>query len=647
MLASKTGKSLLSLDVQDSVKYTVLLLMKPNRLVVTLQGDGIRSNIDQLPSLKLPPESGISNIKVERPRAGVTRISFGLAYLPSTLESHVDAAPYGMQHLVVAWPQPGGAEASAVKGAPGPQAVNVAKAPVVLQPAPAAVAQATEHAAPAVAAAGAAPIRPAPASAVKAQAAGHADTAVQPAAAHPEGIPESTIKAGVAAVASEKSPDAGAPDLEAGQSAPPDNSDMMSIYRDAEIHDSTFAAARAAFEAAKEKAPQGFARLLPAVGLSANSSFNRNNIVYNPCVPSSGLPCGQENYNTNGYTFSFTQPIFQMQDFIQWGEDELQVAAAQSQFFAAKQELIMKCTQKYFDVLLAQSNLDLVRAQRRSARGQLEQAKLKLEIGAAMAADIEEAQAKLDTISSQEISAASDLEIKRRALEVLTGKEPGTLSMLGSNFTPLAPKPLDIEKWVEAAKTNNYQVLMQQALEEVAEREIDKNKAGNYPTMNLVASVGRNASGANAFTTSASEVTSNSLGVQFNMPLYQGGEVSSKVREAVANREKAREDLESARRSASLDARQSYFAVTDGMAQIKALEQALASSKSLLEATRGGAEIGVYSTVDVLSAEQRYYAARHELYQARYKYLISGLKLKAVTGSLNDADIEEINRAMH
>ncbi len=246
-------------------------------------------------------------------------------------------------------------------------------------------------------------------------------------------------------------------------------------------------------------------------------------------------------------------------------------------------------------------------------------------------------------MTSQEIAALNDLEVKRRALEVLIGRYPDALKPLAGKLPLDPPEPNDMDKWVDSADAQNPQLLAQRANYEVAKQQVEVNRAGHLPTLDLVASRSKN-SNATFGTTAIGQTTTDSVGLQLNIPLFQGGYVSSKLREAAANYEKAKQDLEFAKRSVDLQARQSYLGVTSGIAQVKALEQSVVSNQSALESTQLGQEVGVRTSVDVLNARQQLYTAKRDLSQARYNFVMSRLKLKAAVGSLTEEDIALINQ---
>ena len=418
--------------------------------------------------------------------------------------------------------------------------------------------------------------------------------------------------------------------------------DLLQVYRDAIEYDAQYASARAARDAGQEKLPQGRAGLLPVISASANTTWNE--VDFQRRTP--GAPSVDAQYNTNGYQLTLTQPIFRWQNFVQYDQSKLQVTLTEAQFVQARQDLILRVAQAYFDVLLAQDSLNLAQAQKKAIGEQLEAAKRNFEVGTSTIVDTHEAQARFDLISAQEIAAQNDLEIKRQALNQVIGKAPERLNALRPQVQLQRPQPDDIAKWAESAETGSPLVAVQQAAFEIAEKEIGRQRAGHYPTLDLVATRGRSSATGGIAVGAAlpgSDTHSSTIGLQLTVPLFAGGAVMSKEREAVALREKARADLDNTRRSAVLGARQAYLGVTSGMAQVRAFEQALVSNQSALDSNKLGYEVGVRINIDVLNAQQQLFSTRRDLAKARYDTLIAQLRLKAAAGSLGEEDVQAIN----
>lgn len=417
--------------------------------------------------------------------------------------------------------------------------------------------------------------------------------------------------------------------------------DLLQVYRDAAGFDAQYAAARAARDAGLEKLPQGRAGLLPTIGLSANTTWNdiESTSRTSPPVTRSA------EYNSNGWSVSLSQPLFRWQNWVGYKQAELAAMLAEMQFAQASQDLILRVSQAYFDVLLAQETLATAQAQKIAFAEQLEAAKRNFEVGTATITDTHEAQAKHDLAVATEIAAENDLAVKRQTLRMLTGKETDALKGLKPGVQIGAPQPADIGQWVSSAETGNIGVQIAQTNLDVSGREIEKQRAGHYPTLDLVATHGRSAAGASLSTTTGagSDGKSSTIGLQLAVPLFAGGAVSSKEREAAALNEKARADLDFARRQASLGAKQAYLGVNAGLAQVRALEAGVASSQLAVESNKLGYEVGVRINIDVLNAQSQLFDTKQKLAKARLDTLIAQLKLKSAAGTLAEPDLAAIN----
>ena len=412
--------------------------------------------------------------------------------------------------------------------------------------------------------------------------------------------------------------------------------DLMQVYRDAQESDQLFAVARGSLDAGREKSPQGLSGLLPSLSLSGNTIWNDNDteLRSNPSVNSS------KQYNTHGYQLSLSQPLFRWQNWVAYDQSKMQVVQAEANFVQARQDLILRVAQAYFDVLYAAENLTAVRANKSAITQQLELAKKSFEVGTSTITDTHEAQARYDLAVAQEIAAESDLEVKRRALQAILGKESGALAALRKNAELSPPQPNDMNQWVAAAEKDSINVQVQQAAADIAAREVDRQRAGHYPTVDLVANYGSSKSYS---TGGIADTEYKTVGVQINIPLFQGGLVVSKQREAAANRMAAQAALENARRSSALAARQYYLGVANGLAQVRALQAALVSSQSALESNKLGYEVGVRINIDVLNAENQVYVTKRDLVKATFDTLMAQLRLKAATGALGEEDVAQIN----
>lgn len=400
-----------------------------------------------------------------------------------------------------------------------------------------------------------------------------------------------------------------------------------------------YAGARAAWAAAQEKLPQGRAGLLPSASVSASTQYNDRDIRFR----SPGVPAAVGQFNSNALTLSLTQPLYRPQNLTQYEQAKTQLTLADAQFSAAAQDLMLRVAQAYFDVLLALDNVAFAAAQKAAIAEQLAQAKRNFEVGTATITDQHDAQARYDLTASQEIAAQNDLEIKRRALEQLIGKPAPVLALLGKDLPLSMPEPPSMEAWVAEANASNLQIQASEAGLAFASQEVTRNRGGHLPTLDAFASYSDTGSGAGLQGGPGLDTTTKVIGVQLAVPIYQGGLINSRIREALANEDKARQDLENARRSAVLATRQAFLGVSNGVAQVKALQAALVSSQSSLDSTRLGMEVGVRTQVDVLNAQQQFFSTRRDLAQATYNYILSLLKLKSAVGRLTEDDLAKVN----
>jgi outer membrane protein len=427
--------------------------------------------------------------------------------------------------------------------------------------------------------------------------------------------------------------------------------DLLQVYQQALANDATYASARAAAAAGRERITQGRAGLLPTVGVTGN--VTRNNNDFSPF--NEGQPIRDANGNITGtvgsggpnltardITVQLAQPVFRWDRWQTYQQSKLQQAISEAQFAQAQQDLITRVAQAYFDVLAAQDTLASTRAQKEAVTEQLASAKRNFEVGTQTITDTHEAQAAYDLVISQEIAAVNDLETKKTALQAIIGTPPSALATLRPGVNLTAPQPVNVDQWVSAAENQNYAVSVAQLQLESAKRDISKNRAGHYPTLDLVAtSQHRNVNG--EFAGQSGRTTNNAIGIAYTIPIFSGFAVTSRVRESIALEDKARNDLEANRRNAALLARQSFLGVNSGLAQVKALEAAEVSSNSALESNKLGYQVGVRINIDVLNAQRQLYQTRTDLAKARYNTILAGLKLKAASGSLREEDLLPIN----
>ncbi len=414
-------------------------------------------------------------------------------------------------------------------------------------------------------------------------------------------------------------------------------SDLIDIYRDAQEHDAEYAAARAAHMAAQEKLPQGRAGLLPTLTLSG---VRRRQLI--------NTNRGSEvTIDNTSLVITAIQPLFRMENFVAYQQSKIQVMQADAQFIIAAQDLILRVAQAYFDVLIALFNVGVEEDQKKAIAQQLKQAKGSFEAGTSTIVDTYEAQARFDLTVSRLIIARNALEVNKRKLLKITGRFPDNLARLRESDLDLFDlKYASMEDWLTVAEQNSLTIRVQQAVYEIAKKEVERARAGHYPTLDLVALYSDQEGVGGAITGQGIDLTSKEIGIQLNVPIFSGFAVQSRVREALANQERVFEDMKNTRRNTALQVSQQYLNATNGTALVRALRQAVISSKSQFESTKLGQEVGVRIEVDVLNAQGLHSIARRDLARAYYNFFMSRLRLKAEAGELDEEGLRQINEAL-
>jgi outer membrane protein len=407
--------------------------------------------------------------------------------------------------------------------------------------------------------------------------------------------------------------------------------DLMDAYRDAVASDAQLRSAQAALEAARELVPQARAGLLPQVGASAEVL---GNAVDTNMAPS-------RDYVSQVYAVQLSQPLYRPQNTIAYEQSKLQLEIASQQYELARQDLILRVAEAYFDLLAARDNLRTIQAQKRAIAEQLAAAKRNFEVGTATITDEQEAQARYDLATAQELAAESELEIRRAALALLTGKPVNEVDVVRPGVELLAPVPAQESAWTEAARANAIQVRQALIGADVFRQEIDRRRSARGPTVDLVGQVAHSRNSVSTIP----NIRSNSaaIGVQLAIPLYTGGAIEASVREAAAGLAQAEADVEVARRAAEQGSRQAFLGLYSGLAQVRALEAAERSSQLALASNELGYQVGVRINIDVLNAQQQLFTTRRDLLGARYQVLLNGLRLKATTGALDESSLAQVN----
>ncbi|KQT13534.1 TolC family outer membrane protein [Ramlibacter sp. Leaf400] len=417
--------------------------------------------------------------------------------------------------------------------------------------------------------------------------------------------------------------------------APAGAQSLLELYESARAYDAVWQAARAQYDANLARAEQARAGILPTANLA--STVSRSNIDVNN-------PPSDRGFGTQTATLSAAQPLYRPANWATWQQGKLQADLAQAQLTAAAQDLVIRVSQAYFDVLAAQDTLAFVRAQKTAVNEQLASAKRNFEVGTATITDTREAQARFDLVTAQEIQAENDLRVRKVALDTLTGRPDSQPTPLAAPLNVPAPEPASVDAWVAAAEAASPNIQQARTSLDIAEWEIEKAKAGHKPTLDLTASYGvqRNVNGS-ATSTLDQRNNLGQIGVTFNLPLFAGFATQNRVRETLSLEERAKADLEAARRNVAQATRTAYFGVISGQGQVRALEAAEASSQLALDANRLGYQVGVRINIDVLNAQSQLFQTKRDLAQARYNVLLGHLRLRQANGTLVPEDMARLN----
>lgn len=409
---------------------------------------------------------------------------------------------------------------------------------------------------------------------------------------------------------------------------------LYEIYQLAQERDPTLRAAAAARDAALEVKPQSRAGLLPVIGLSGDVS--RNSYDDRAALPGVANPT----YSTNqSYSLSLTQPVFRWDRWVALEQADSLVAQAQAQYGAAEQELMVRTAERYFAVLGAQDALRLAGKEKESIGRQLEQAQQRFEVGLSAITDVQEARARYDTAVATEIRARNQLDSAREQLREIIGEQRENLDPVrDTDFRLVTPEPQQQQSWVDTALQQNPNLAAARAGSEAARQQIQIARSGHYPTVDANASysyLDSNFGGIREL-----ERNDGTIGLQLAVPLYQGGAVNSRTREARFRFDEARERLDVTQRAIERQTRDAYRGVVTGISEVRAAEQARTSSTTALEAAQTGFEVGTRTIVDVLDAQRALTQAELTLYLARYNYLLNTLRLKQAAGTLAPDDLD-------
>lgn len=410
--------------------------------------------------------------------------------------------------------------------------------------------------------------------------------------------------------------------------------DLVEIFQQAESNDPQFRQVLATHRATLEILPQARALLYPSVSLTANTRSNDQDIT-------AGFgSSGEIGFNSHGYSLDLAQPLFRRDRYLALAQTESRIQQSVANVESARQDLIIRVADRYFNALRALDNIEFAQAEEIALKRQLEQAEQRFEVGLIAITDVQEAKAGHDRSIADQILAENRLDNAIEALREVTGEYTKQFSKLTESMPLVTPEPNQIDEWTSQTLEQNLNIVAARQEAETARQDIEIKKSGHYPTLDLVAQHGYNSSGGRF---GGTQTKNTSVGLEFSVPIFQGGLVTSQTRQAYENYEASMQSLEQARRLAQRQTREAYLGVISGISQVKALKQAVVSSETALQATEAGFEVGTRTAVDIVASQRSTLQARRDYSSARYDYLLDTLRLKQAAGTLSVEDLKIIN----
>ena len=417
---------------------------------------------------------------------------------------------------------------------------------------------------------------------------------------------------------------------------------LSDIYELALKNDPLLRAAEATYRAGKENKAQGIAGLLPTLSIGGSTNWNEYRIEEQL----------QDQYNSNSYYGNINQPIFRLDKWFQFERGTALSESAEAEFAYQQQETMIRVASAYFNVLNSFDNLNAAEAEEKAIQRQRDLAKKRFDVGLAAITEVQETQAAYDLTVVSRIARQAQLDSAQETLTSIIGRDITLLSPLADDFEISLPDPLDRESWVSLGLKNNYQLKSAKLQRDAAQASARASASNHLPQIDLVGRISQSTSKQGKFggfiqnPLFGIEQDTRQYSIQFNLPLFAGGAISSVRRQAYANYDRSKEQAIYTERSTIRDVRSNHFGVQTQVANVTARKQALASAESALKATEVGYEVGTRNTVDLLDAQKRLFQAQRDYASSRYEYIISMLRLKASVGSLNPNDLLNISNQM-
>lgn len=410
----------------------------------------------------------------------------------------------------------------------------------------------------------------------------------------------------------------------------------LSVYNRALEYDPELRAAWAGLKAEKEKGGQSTGALLPSVVLTGNVAKNREDVKI---TSGTGTP-GETSFDSHELALTVKQPLYRKDIFTELDITSARILLAETEYKTVQQNLITRVLQRYFNVLSAHDNLEYAKSESRAIKEQLQYSKKRLDVGKSTATDFLEAKAAYDLASAEAIAAQDELDDAIDAVIEITGSVPADFAPLKKSFTPFAPEPADLDYWIDTAEKNNPSLIAARHSVDASIYEIDRFRAGHYPKLDLVARYRSEETGGRFGDSTTDDA---SIALQLEMPLYNGGQVSSRVRESINRAESTKESMTKTRWNIQRETRKAYRNTLTAIKRINALKLAVESSKNALASVKTGYRAGTRNNADVLNAQRELYKAQLDYSAARYMYMLNYVQLKNVTGTLSKEDVQQIS----
>ena len=422
--------------------------------------------------------------------------------------------------------------------------------------------------------------------------------------------------------------------------------DLMDVYELALKNDTQLAAAQASFKASGEAVPQSRAALLPNIGLSGQTTSNRRSLLEPNSID--GID-RTSNWNSHGWSATLSQPLFNLESWFNFERAGILTEQAGLVLAIEQQNLIMRVSEAYFNVLRAEDNLATSLAEEKAVKRQLEQTQQRFEVGLIAETDVHEARAVYDGSRVTRIQANNQVAVSQENLRTLTNVMVTNLVKLDKTMPVATPAPLVVEEWVNTSIAQNLNLQASRKGVSAADSQLKVSRSGHAPTLNAVASyghdVGQSSTLGNGYQTSG-KTNSTAYSLQLSVPIFSGGMASSKVRESSYRLEESQMNYDQSLREVSAGTRNLFNTVNADVERVEARCQGIVSASSALKATESGYEVGTRNIVDVLNSQQSLYGAQRDYLNARYDFIINTLKLKQSAGTLSPQDLRDLNAWM-